>query len=376
MATDFGVLYPLWDFVADEGRLLESLAGEVGIDHLTIPVVTGAQNQFRLGCGGETPHFHTEGGWHFRMSTKAYATAALRPHKAKWFAGADALAQIRAQAAEHNIRILLRLDLRPVRALVDQERHLCQRNAWGQEVPFAGACACNPDLRELLRATLEDLRRYEPAGFEIVNWVPDSAEDRFAVRPVAWNPPARRLLDICFCASCRQVAERDGVDAEAAARSVRVQVESAMTSPMTPPHRPEDDPVLSAYIAARVGDCRQWLHRLAEGDGERRRLLVGNYGEPVLGQTAPWVRMTRVSAAVCASADADTWVERLRDLPELGALALSVWRPAFREASELVRLLAEAVRTGISTIDFEGLTEAAPEAITWLKQAVRFARRS
>ena len=56
-------------------------------------------------------------------------------------------------------------------------------------------------------------------------------------------------------------------------------------------------------------------------------------------------------------------------------LALAVWRPAFREAAELVRLVAEAVGLGISAIDFEGLTEAAPEAVTWLKQAVRFARR-
>ncbi len=376
MPAEFGVVYALWDFAADEGRLLERVAGEVGIEHLTIPVVTGAQTQFRLGSTAEAPHFHTEGGWHYRTSTKAYAGVALRPAKARWVTGADALAQVRARAAALNVHLLLRVDVRTVRALVDQERHLSQRNAWGQEVPFAGGCACNPELRELLRATLDDLRRYEPAGYELVDWAPDTATDRAAARPLGWHQAVRRLLDICFCASCRQIAEREGLDPEQAARSVRVRVEHLLAASGGETTPDADDPVVAAYVAARAADCCQWLQRLAEGDSERRRFLVRAFGEPPLGNCAPWVRLTRFPAGCCGPLDGPAWTERLRALPEISALGLPVWRPTFGEAAELVRLVSEAARAGVSTFDFEGLGEGAADAVTWLKQAVRFARRA
>ncbi|MCK4340327.1 MAG: hypothetical protein KAY37_01215 [Phycisphaerae bacterium] len=374
MAGDFGVVYPLWDFAADEGSLLEQVAGDVGIDHLTVPVVTGAQTQFRFVSGGGSPHFHTEGGWHYRPQARAYA-AVLKPPKARWFAGGDLLAQMRERAAAFDVRLLLRVDVRAVRALVEKEPHLCQRNAWGQEVPSAGGCACNPDLRELLRATFDDLARYEPAGYELVDGVPDCAADRGVTRPFGWHPAIRHLLDICFCASCRQVAEREGVDPDQAARSVRVRIERHLAG-QTPISGPDDtDPVVSKYVATRAKDCCLWLQRLAESDPERRRLLVRTFGEWTLGNCAPWVRMVRFPAGACGPLDGEQWAERVQALPEISALALPVWRPTFNEAAELVRLVSEAVRAGVSTFDFEGLCEAPWDAITWLKQAIRFARR-
>jgi len=375
MPAEFGILYSLWDFAADEGRLLEQAAGEVGIEHVTVPVVTGAQTCFRTVSASELPHFQTEGGWHYRTSTQAYSGIALSPYKARWTSGADLLAQLRTQAAALGVRLMLRVDIRSVRPLVDQERHLCQRNAWGQEVPSAGGCPCNPDLRELLRATLADLTRYEPVGFELLDWAPDIASDRAAARPLNWNREVRRLLDICFCASCRQIAARAGLDADQVARTVRVTVHHLLTKPQETP-APEEDPLVTAYVAARAADCSQWLQRLAETDGERLRLLVHPLGEPALGHCPPWVRMTQLLPGHARSMNGPAGTACLQTLTETPALALPVWRPTFADAAELVRLVSEAARAGVSLFDFEGLSEAAPEAVVWLKQAVRYARRS
>ncbi len=375
MAAAFGIVYPLWDFVADEGALLDRVAGEVGIQYLTVPVVTGARTQFRLAGGGETPHFHTEGGWHFRASAKAYGGGVLKPPKARWFAGGDLLAQVRQQAQQLDVHLMLRLDVRSVRSLVDQERHLCQRNAWGQEVPFAGACPLNPDLRELLRATFEDLHRYEPAGYELVDWMPDCAADRFAGRPLSWNSYVRGLLDICFCASCRQVAEREDIDPDQAARSVRVQVEQHLADAATDQTPVEHDPLVADYVAARRRETCLWLQKLVEGEAERRLFLVRQLGEPAAGNCAPWVPLLRCPSSVRNGPDDPSWQPVMKMLPETSALAMPVWRPAFSEAAELVKMLAEGVHAGVGTFDFEDLSEAAPEAVTWLKQAVRFARR-
>lgn len=376
MPGDFGVVYCLWDFAADEGRLLDAAAGEVGLDHVTVPAVTGAQTQFRLGLGGETPHFHTEGGWHFRPGAKAYAGCALRPSKARWAAGGDLLAQLRERAGRLGLKLVIRVDVRAVRALVDQERHLSQRNAWGQEVPFSGGCASNSELRELLRATLEDLQRYDPAAYEVVDWAPNSPVDRATSRPLDWHPAVRRLLDLCFCASCRQVVERTEVDPDQAARSTRVQVEQLLVQP--PAHRdalPQEDPVVASYCAAQAADCCQWLQRLSENAPQRRWYLLRAFGEPPLGNIAPWVRLLRLPAGACGPLAGDEWSRRVQAFPEISALALPVWRPTFSEATELVWLASEAVRAGVGLFDFEGLAESGPEAVTWLRQAVRKARR-
>ena len=375
MAAEFGIVHSLWDAASDDWHLLEQVAGEVGIDHLTVPVVTGAQTQFRLDRGHETPHFHTEGGWHYRATTKVYAGSTLKPTKGRWFAGGDVLADVRRRAAEMGVRLMVRVDLRAVRGLVDHHAHICQRNAWGQEVPFAGGCANNPDLRELLRAVLEDLRRYEPAGVELVDWAPDSPVDRAAARPLGWHPHVRRLLDVCFCASCRQIAGRTGIDPDQAARCVRADVERCLPDPRSEDDAPDIDPVLAAYTKARNEDCTHWLQRLAEGDTESRRFLVRPFGEPRIGNFAPWVRLVRFAPARRGSRDIADWTRLQKSLSEISALSIGVWRPAFSEAAEIVRLTSDAVLAGVTTFDFEGLSESPPEAVTWLKQAVRKARR-
>jgi hypothetical protein len=57
-------------------------------------------------------------------------------------------------------------------------------------------------------------------------------------------------------------------------------------------------------------------------------------------------------------------------------LSLPIWRPMFDQSSALVRTLTEAVAADIRYIDLEDAHSASREALTWARQAVRFARRS
>ncbi len=376
MASEFGILYYLWDFATDEGRLLERVVGEAAIDHVAVPVVTGALTTFHHLVQPDAPHFHTDGGWHFRTSTKVYQNVALRPKKARWFAAGDLLAQLRERVSTWNLKLHARIDLRAVQPLADDQPHVMQRNAWGQESPAAGACASNADVRELLRATLEDLARYGLAGYELCDWLPDHAIDHTNSRPYNWLPSVRRLLDMCFCASCRQIAERAGVDADAAARSVRVHVERLLNAgnaaQTSDPIR--DDPVVATYVAARVSDCGAWLRRQVEGKPECRRLLLRDLGTASIGTCAPWVHMLRLPAPQ-QIVDQD-WRARIEaELPRLAGLSLPVWRALWEDSAGLVSLVHRVVDSGVAVLDFEGLTESPTEAIDWLRQAVRFAKR-
>jgi hypothetical protein len=344
MNAQFGIVLPLWSYAADSGALLDRAAGEVGLAHVTVPAVSGPQAQFRLHCDPEKPYFHTGGGWHFPPSAKFYGLTGVRPPKAVWFGATDYLARLQEHVGRLDLRLVLRVDVRAVPALTEHEPQLCQRNAWGQEVPSAGACACHPVVRELLRATLEDLRRYQPAAYELIDFFPDKAGDRAAARPLTWNAPVRQLADRCFCASCRQTAERAGVDADAAARSVRVQIQHGLSAP---PGDQEEDPVMREYVAARTSDTSAWLAAVTASDRGRQYLTHLSHS-PI--------------AAEPAGAASD-------------GLALPVWRPTFAESASLVRTVTDAASRGVQFFDFEALDEAPPDAVTWLKQAVRFARR-
>jgi hypothetical protein len=388
MDAQFGVVLPLWSYAADRGALLDRVHGEVGIDFVTVPVITGEQACFRL-CAeprpadadapalGDEPYFHTGGGWHFPPAIKIYSVAGSRPVKARWFGATDVLARLREHADRLRVPLVMRIELRAVRALSEHEPHLGQRNAWGQEVPSAGLCVCNPGVRELLRATLDDLGRYEPAGFELADWMPDHAMDCTRPRPLDWHwPTVRRLLDICFCPACRQIAERAGVEPDLAARSVRVRVRRVMGAPLGPEPAREADAVVTEYCAARVADCGQWLRRLAQADAQRvYRLLDGPESPAPYSDVAPVERLHRPAAVLPLKEDRLQGLLRVQALAGFAGWSLPVWRPCFNVAARLVAAVSEAVHAGVRIFDFEGLDEAVPDAVAWLKQAVRFARR-
>lgn len=393
MNCGFGILYSPWNHTPHWLEWLDRAQGEIGLDHLTLPVVTGAREQFRPAAGEDTHCAGTEGGWHFPPQAKRYAGPA-KPRAARGGARGDAVAQLAEAAANLGLKLIFRLELRAVPSLLEHESYLHARNAWGEETASGGACVCNPALRELLRATLEDLMRYQPAGFELQNWELDAPADLRPPRPLHWHPPVRRLLDLCFCSACRDIATLGGVDGEQAARSVRVHVERLISQP--PATRPEtdprfqNDPVLQNYLALRRENARLWLERLAEPYGSLRRFLLQEFSPAAnpsgSGATGPgraaaepesqkWAVLADLSAEAPLPASITELRARLRPLAPRGGLCLRVWRPTFDEPPDLVKLVTEAAADSIGFFDFDGLEEAPAEAVTWVKQAVRFARR-
>jgi hypothetical protein len=371
MSADFGIVHALWNHAADAGALLDRVAGEVGIDHVTVPVVTGELEEFRLARATGQPYFHTEGGWHFPPTTKTYAAAGVRPIKARWFGTTDALARLREHTQRLGVGLIARIDLCAVRALVESEPHLAQRNAWGQEVFTAGPCVNNPQLRELLRATLENLRLVEPAAFQLIDWLPDQT-DHGDLPHWGHYLLAHPLTRVCFCAPCRDIAERAGVDSDAAARSVRVQIERAWELADVQ-GTGADDPVVQAYLEARAVDCGNWLRRTAAADAERRYQLVRAPGSawPV----APDGLIQRIIRLPRSFGESpERWLDQDCVIQGDG-WSFFAWSSVCRDAATLVRVVTKASRRGVRFTDFEGLDEAPAEAITWLKQAVRFARR-
>lgn len=380
MGGDYGLVYPLWTDPHGPGTLLDRAIGEVGLDHLTVPTVTGPITQFRLDPANPPHTFVSEGGWQFHPHSACYTGSSIRPRPARWLGKRDVLAEVCDYARQRKLPVILRIALRAVTTLLEQEPHLRSRNAWGDELVSAGACVLNPVLRELLHDALEDALRYEPSGFQLVDWVPDLPRDHDRLRPLDWQPLARKLADICFCPACRQTANGAGIDAEQAARSVRVHVEQLLTHPADErlSAKVHTDELLNAYQQARRRDTAAWLQRLAETHHDRQRYFLSDLetcrlNTPGLAPGAFLILLR--SSGVLRHVDEDALRAVSSALNMKCGLTLPVWRPQVVDAGQLVRVTSEAAKAGIAFLDFEGLEEAPADVTTWLRQAVRFARR-
>lgn len=388
MSGDFGLLFHLWDFADKPGTTLDRVLGEVAPDHLTVPIVTGPLERLRLDPA-RTPHtFVTQGGWHFPPDLGSYQSGSIRPRAARWFGKQDLLGRLRDHVDHRDVKLIFRIDLRALVNLSEHEPRLRQRNAWGDDNPAAGICPLNADVRELLRGTLADLLRYEPAGFQLVDWMVDLAASRDPRRQFSWNPLLRRLLDVCFCSACRQTAD---VDPDQVARSLRVHVERIITTggEYEATERLNADENLRAYVAARRRDALAWIKRLAASHDQRSWSMLMDRWFRAAHWTVPQTAFANLPRDTfrpvfrCLSSllrDVDVQRDFVRPASErqLGpfGLLLPTWYPCVRQADELVRTVSAATQARIAPLDFAGLEEAPGEAIDRLRQAVRFARRS
>lgn len=384
MALDFGIVCSLHNQPEPPTELLERAHGEFGLDHVTACAVAGAGHLVYLGQRDGPREFRLEPGWQYPPDLARFDRCELRPRPARGVGRHNGLAGLAGSASALGIRLFVRLDLRAALLAVESAAPFAMRNAWGEPMPGGGPCVSQPAVRELLRVALLELAGYNPSGLEVVEWWPDRPVCAGGERPVQWNPLARRLLDVCFCDACRQIAAAAGVDPDQAARSVQVHWRSVVASdaPPTCLGRLQLDQVLTAYLRSRHEESQRWLAALVSVHGSHYHMLVeraptvvgGRAGLesdptgwwPPLAAPKGWVLVRRFPFAAGGG-----WAEAAAG----GGLSLPAWRPEFRESSELVRFVQDALGSGARFFDFERLDLDPPEALTWLRQAVRFARR-
>ena len=389
MSADFGLLARLWDFTDDPDNPLDNALGVAGFDYIVVPVVTAPQRRFRFQPAGDPHAFETEGGWHFPHQPGAYKSGSIKPHAARWRRKRDPLALLTKYAAKRGLRLVMQIDPRGAVPLLEREPHLLARNAWGDPNPALGACVMNPDARELMRNVLGDLAERNPAGFQIVDWMVDAPVETDRIRQYDWRPRLRRLLDICFCPSCRQVAVRAGLDADQtadlvrqAAQRIHVDLDAvAKTSPA-------EDEAVRRYLAVRRADVHEWLAALANSLTDTPLYMLvdprtrGDSPDFLEDEIEPLIDAGVIPvfrAPAVGSVKVDVECEILAPITARRDAAcgqrLPIWRPHFRQADELVRTVKHAVEAGAACLEFDDLDVAPRGAFDWLRQAVRYARR-
>lgn len=101
--------------------------------------------------------------------------------------------------------------------------HATVVNAWGDSYENC-FCINHPDFREYDRNLIADIERVvNPDAYvmEAMQWMPSFHGSHHEFMLGRLTPAIRYLLSLCFCGTCKEKAEKEGIDAEAAEYQVR-----------------------------------------------------------------------------------------------------------------------------------------------------------
>ncbi len=368
----------LWDFThEDVGSVLDRLHGDVGVTGISLWVAAPGTVQLR--ANHLNPRvFRTRGGVFFQPTDRSFSSTRCQPIVSSWVTMGNPLASISRACAGSGLRLRAIVSAGATGRMAERYPEFACRNVLGDE-SRTRLCLSNAEAQSFLRAMVLDLstnfgvRALTLTDFNI-RW--SDADDVSTATPI--GPVERSLLAICFCDSCVYQSHDAGIDVEAARSQVGRAVNEALEHGPGEWTRVEDfvgnHESLAEHCRRQVETLNSLLRRLRETCGGD--LLLVRDGNAVqagaangLDVSIPSAVVTRVADPVDLSAKIPPQAKR----NELQLSAISIIGPA---GSQLVSILPEAAKAGFAAVEVDHYGVLSETALTTLKQAIRFARRS
>lgn len=371
--------YP-WD-LADEGyeRALERLAGEVGVDAVSVVATTHRVRAFRPRLSEGPRTVSHEATAHFQPANQCYANTRLRPTAAAWMKSRNPLDKI-ARLAEQNA-----LKLR-VRTVCCHNEVLSARHPMATRADVFGdlfdgrLCPSNPDVREYVAALAEDLTTNYPVETIELESIDFGMAGRHVDLGIDLDPVSRNLMDWCFCSSCRQRAMDAGVDAASAKVSALSRLEQAFR--LEPPEFGsfksllENDPHLAGYQTMRM-DTVTSLTQMVRSRTNARLLIHGN-DNPMHCGMDPSALVAHCDGFIMrwpSTHVEDHGAMTAKDDPSKIEVGVSSCPPHIKDGPSLVTQVHQASQSGHPAIGFHHYGITPEPCLDWVRQAIRYARR-
>jgi hypothetical protein len=379
----------LWDLV-DEGmdKVLDRLQGEAGVTGISVATCYHSIDQLRPHAGVLPKRFCSPGGAQFQPQTDRYTGTRIKPIVASWLKKSNPLAKVAEACAKHKLALRSWTVCCHSSLMVSRYPNAAVKNVFGDIDP-TWLCPINPDVREYLRAMVEDLSENYP--FETIELERPTFQERVHSHAhhkvgVELGEVGHCLFNLCFCESCRQVAGDDGIDVEAAAKSVCETLEKIFVGGEPSGQSIEEFigqvPVLSDYVNWRCAKvtslvetlklsckCRVVVHRsggrfVAGADFN----AIGKHCDATLTNCPhPYTNETIETVVKEASADAGdvSGVE----------LGFSASWPMCPDSATLVRSLSQSAKLGVGSVNIYNYGMIPLERMEWTRRATRYAGR-
>lgn len=374
----FVVAYP-WDLpVEDVGGVLDKLHGEVGVTGLTLWVVAPPTVQLRA-IQRNPRVFRTQGGVFFQPADRHYAQTRCQPIVSSWVTMGNPLALIAKACGSRGLTLRALVSAAAAGRMAERYPEFACRDAFGDE-SRTRLCLANAEVQTYLRAMVLDLSSTAGvsalalADFDI-RW---SDADEFH-DGVPLGPVERSLLAVCFCESCVQRSRSAGIDVQAARREVEQTVNRTFE------HGPREWTQIGDFFAEHESVAKHRRRQIEELNTLLRKLKEACRGDLLLERSANSSRadaasgldLSIPSAVITRVDDATTELSAaLLSRARRNELRLAATSTIGDAGSQLVGVLPDAAKAGFAAVEIDHYGLLPESALTTLKQAIRFARRS
>jgi len=379
MPRTFLTAYP-WDLI-DEGvdAALDRLHGELGVSGVSVWAATPPRELLRPRAVAPRV-FRTRGGLFYQPSPELFAATRCKPVVSSWLQGRNPLARIAEGCARRGLALRARVSAAATGRLANRYPAMACRNVFDVE-STERLCLADPDVQAYLCSLAADLTgNYGIEGLVLADFGLGWSE-AFATRLDAGRDlgeAERCLLGLCFRECCHQKATAAGLDVEVARRVALAALNESLISGAALQGGFADlvaaEPALAAYLRWQTDELNGLLRRVAESC--RCELLL----EWETGIAAGFQRRSLDCASIAGvlvRADDPAGVELAvrAGAPRVESL-LGVSQVAGAEPNELVSVLSGFARRGTPAVEIENYGLLSESALTAVKQAIRYARRS
>jgi len=380
----------LWD-LHDEGidDVLDRLKGEAGVTGISIPILHPGIDQLRPHNGVSPRRFRSTGGAQFQPDTNRYRSTRMRPVVADWLAKSkrNPLKAIADACKERGLNLRGQVVCCDSPIMAARYETSCVKDVFDQQNPTR-LCPINLDVREYLASLAEDLSENYPFDAIELDQIAFPADIQSAYPGTlgfVCGETGGWLRSLCFCESCRQLAERDGIDVAGAAETARKHLEYVLTTgePLTQPiaEFATEHPAVQSFVDWRcqlITSLMQTVKRSC-----RCRLVIHRNGNPLWSATVFSDIAIHCDALLeeCDDMDNSVITQRIQSASQNAGgierveLGLSACTPPCPDSAAIVRSVKHAMDYGIRSISIANYGLIPLSRLACIRQATRYAQR-
>ena len=208
--------YP-WD-IKDEGieKVVKFAKSDLGLTSLSVTALYHSGKFLLPRNPRRRVYFPEPGAAYFRPTPELYEGLRLQPLVSSLVQEGDFYPLIREACQKVGLNFEAWVLAFHNSGLGWQHPECCQRNAYGDIYPYA-LCPSNPHCQEYLKALVTDLvTNYEPdaVSVESPNYIGYLHGMHHEATPTNYGELEVFLLSLCFCDSCRKMAQEAGIEVD------------------------------------------------------------------------------------------------------------------------------------------------------------------